>query len=691
MISYLKRQHCTLPYRILSAFIAFSFLGTAVLPPGSYAQVMPAPVLNLPVAGTMVQVSTGFTPARLIGITIHPDNPLKFDFIVNSGDAQLTADALKEESRKLIKYFLAALTTPEDELWVNLSPYEKDRMIPQGLGQTEMGRDMLAQDYLLKQLTASLMYPEKELGKKFWDKVYKKIREQYGSGPDAPLSSGGRGSDRALASVGVNTFNKVWVVPQEAVVYEKDASAFVVKSRLKVMLEQDYEASRYNQSDAGSRAQRQDSTEARDEAQKFDTRSSILDTRGVSSIENQGSSIETVIIKEVILPEIEKEVNEGENFATLRQMYNSLILAAWYKIKLKDGLLAKVYVDKNKTKGITIEDKEINRKIYDQYIESFKKGVYNYIKEDTDPATRDIVPRKYFSGGLGFGEGIIPMVANTLTVLGSSSPVHALAEFSRNIPHENNNRIEVRLDENPVTPDVFKTIEASVKSSSPVDLPGPFRGQVPRGLSIEFGDIHALIAASKLLQGQSPERALKQKIEEALDASKFTSEQKNRIYYVIRYLYALVEGMNNLAQTGMTSEKAAPYFLESINSALGRIQEVFPGLQVRAFLGPLEFSPINTEETPEKAEELIALVSSKEVLELFRSPEPLDVAIKFEASSPVEGSLENLSNIVDDSIVRLNGLKASKDQPTIDKITVLVGILKALSFDIADGLCSTKT
>ena len=39
-------------------------------------------------------------------------------------------------------------------------------------GQTEMGRDLLAQDYMLKQLTASLMYPEKELGQEFWNRVY---------------------------------------------------------------------------------------------------------------------------------------------------------------------------------------------------------------------------------------------------------------------------------------------------------------------------------------------------------------------------------------------------------------------------------------------------------------------------------------------------------------------------------------
>ena len=39
-------------------------------------------------------------------------------------------------------------------------------------------------------------------------------------------------------------------------------------------------------------------------------------------------------------------------------------------------------------------------KIYAQYVAAFEKGVYNYMKEDFDPATQQIIPRKYFSGGV---------------------------------------------------------------------------------------------------------------------------------------------------------------------------------------------------------------------------------------------------------------------------------------------------
>ena len=50
---------------------------------------------------------------------------------LDKGDSQLSNNALKKESSKLIKYFLASLTIPEKDLWGNLSPYEKVRIIPQ--------------------------------------------------------------------------------------------------------------------------------------------------------------------------------------------------------------------------------------------------------------------------------------------------------------------------------------------------------------------------------------------------------------------------------------------------------------------------------------------------------------------------------------------------------------------------------
>ncbi|MBF0491129.1 MAG: hypothetical protein HQL15_11070, partial [Candidatus Omnitrophica bacterium] len=194
--------------RMVSIFILLNFLLGQ-----TGANLVFAQNLTLPTPGVMIHLSSEFNPPILRGIKVHPEHPFRFEFVLDQGDrTSLEAkresnlakeDYLKTESTKLIKYFLASLTTPEKDLWVNLSPYEKDRIVPDAFGQTEMGRDLLAQDYILKQITASLIYPEDEVGKKFWKRIYEEAAKKYGT-----------------TNIPVNTFNKVWIVPQKAVVYE---------------------------------------------------------------------------------------------------------------------------------------------------------------------------------------------------------------------------------------------------------------------------------------------------------------------------------------------------------------------------------------------------------------------------------------------------------------------------------------
>ena len=81
---------------------AFSFLSMCSTPPAQ------AQVLNP--SENFIQLSPVFHPALLQGVTIHPDNPLALDFIVDSGDSGLSGDELKAETQTLIKYFLALLS-----------------------------------------------------------------------------------------------------------------------------------------------------------------------------------------------------------------------------------------------------------------------------------------------------------------------------------------------------------------------------------------------------------------------------------------------------------------------------------------------------------------------------------------------------------------------------------------------------
>mgnify|MGYP003394803298 FL=1 len=214
-----RKGNVTLFYRFTSALLILALSVTQIIPNAFAQSISP---LNLPVPGTMVTTSEAFVPVLLKGMTINPKDPFHFDFIVDSGNTSFANEDIKKESDRLVKYFLASMTVPKNDLWVNLAPGEKDRIIPEELGKTELGRDLLAQDYILKQLSSSLMYPDSELGAKFWEKVYQQAQEKYGV-TDIPL----------------NTFNKVWIMPDQATIYESGNTAYILKSHLKVMLEEE--------------------------------------------------------------------------------------------------------------------------------------------------------------------------------------------------------------------------------------------------------------------------------------------------------------------------------------------------------------------------------------------------------------------------------------------------------------------
>jgi glycosyltransferase involved in cell wall biosynthesis len=392
-------------------FVLFAFLANTFGPiPASQAQ-----DFRLPEPGVMVPLSPEFLPAVLKGIKVNPNNPFRFDFILDQGDAviarsEATKQSLKEESTKLIKYFLASLTIPEKDLWVNLSPYEKNRIIPNSFGLTEMGRDLLAQDYMLKQITASLIYPEGETGKRFWKRIYEEAQAKYHT-----------------SNIPVNTFNKVWIMPEKAVVYEnaQAGAAYVVEAKLKVMLEQDYL-----------------SLEKHEAIQKSDI-----------------NALGSTVVREIVIPELTKEVNEGKNFSQLRQVYNSLILATWYKKKIKDSILAQVYENKKKIAGIGYGQTSNVESIYQRYLQAFKKGVYNYIKEEPDLMTNQPTPRKYFSGGMDMAQlgqattGVLQVTNNKAKISKTQTTLFHLSVVLNYLLKKNKPMTDIKPKQREMTPD----------------------------------------------------------------------------------------------------------------------------------------------------------------------------------------------------------------------------------------------
>jgi len=338
-------------FKGISLFIGICFFVQAIFPSFSFSQ-----ELLLPKPDQFVNLSGSYSFPVLKGMKFAPREPLKMEFIIDSGDQK---EVTKEEASQLIRYFLCGLTIPEEDIWVNLSSYEEDRITTPKLAETDLGRDLLAQDYILKQLSSSLVYPESDTGKDYWQKVYREVRRIANT-----------------TKVPVDTFNKIWITPDEAEVYEDQAQGLclITKASLKVMLEEDFLAL--------SKQKTQLSKEPK---------SSLLH----QEIHRTASQV----MRQTILPQIAQDVNYGKNFANLRQIYHSLILAVWFKRRFKESLY-KHYINKEKIKGVDLEDKSIKEKIYNTYLEAFSKGLYNYIKTESEPVTKKRIKRRYFSGGI---------------------------------------------------------------------------------------------------------------------------------------------------------------------------------------------------------------------------------------------------------------------------------------------------
>jgi hypothetical protein len=211
---------------------------------------------------------------NLRGIRVNDTAPLQMGFVFDRGEKPLDISdpAFSREASRLIRYFLAGLTVPDGQVWVNLSPYEKDRIIPEGLGATGLGRDMLAQDYCLKRLMSTLLSPGNDAGRAFWTEVYQKLTQVYGR-TDLPIDA----------------FSKVWIKPARSVVREDVHTAAIVESRLMVMLDEDYTAWRNTGGGASS------------EAVSGEVHPAI-------------NALSRDIMRTVIVPVLEKEINEGRQF-----------------------------------------------------------------------------------------------------------------------------------------------------------------------------------------------------------------------------------------------------------------------------------------------------------------------------------------------------------------------------------------
>ena len=263
---------------------------------------------------------------------------------------------LEDTTKILLNYFFVGVTLPNDTFWVNLRPDAEDNIIDAQLAQTDVGKILLESDLQLKKDTAKFTSPDTPEGREYWDKLYQKAGELFGS-----------------SNITIPTLTRPWIVPDEIIIRETTDSAYIYKATLKVMLEQDYlkDSAVYNFKD-----------ERLKELNEYSSQ----------------------LIREIIIPKLTKEVNYSKRYASLRQVYYSLIMAQWFKTRFQ-GEQGKYYGLINSRNLQNLNSKEPWSKTFyfKDYQKSFKDGEYNIKEPIYTPYGQTI--RTYFSGGIS---GIAP-------------------------------------------------------------------------------------------------------------------------------------------------------------------------------------------------------------------------------------------------------------------------------------------
>jgi len=275
-----------------------------------------------------------------------------FRLFIDKGDLKNPGiRELEDTSKELLKYFFIGISLPNDGFWVNLRPDAEDNIIDDYLAQTDMGKIMLEADLQLKKDTALATSPETPEGREYWHKLYQKAGELFGSD-----------------NITIPTLTRPWIVPDEIIVREATASAYIYKATLKVCLEQDY--------------------------LKNDTVYNFKDERL-----KQLNEYSSQLIRELIIPKLSKEINTSKKYASLRQVYYSLILSQWFKARFygKGGTYSRIINSKDLTNLIS-KDYWSKTTYFRAYQKSFKDGEYNLKEPIYTPYGQTI--RSYFSGGM---------------------------------------------------------------------------------------------------------------------------------------------------------------------------------------------------------------------------------------------------------------------------------------------------
>ncbi|MCP3956475.1 MAG: toll/interleukin-1 receptor domain-containing protein [bacterium] len=309
---------------------------------------------SLPVGDSV----TGGFPPLIGGMVISASNPLQpgFKLLADGSRPSPTEEEQVELAMRLRNYLNASLVVQPDLLKVDLSPYDDYCGIPRALRHTELGRDLLAQDVVLKDYTARLLHPSLDAGRAFWSEL----------------------EEVQTTSERTNAWFRVWITPDDLTVretgHEDHAEITVEKLGFKVQCEPDYRAYEY----------------LKESGRPSDLVEPEINHRAVE------------IFKERILPLVHREVCLGDRFGILRQILTVIVMSTWVRqSSLAEPFRKAGFLDSNDTERFNLNVvQEEPTDIKEYYLRSLDAGVWQAVRASYDAERKQIVRRLYMAGGI---------------------------------------------------------------------------------------------------------------------------------------------------------------------------------------------------------------------------------------------------------------------------------------------------
>lgn len=256
--------------------------------------------------------------------------------------------------------FFVGLSLSNERFWVNLNPAEPNRICDEQLARTEAGRIMLVADLELKTSLGEITDPRtSEIGKEYWRRIHEEAEN--------------RNHDGAFE---IQMETRYWIVPGQVLAYSVGSLLYVVKAELDVLSHEEYMSLRGLR--AGGR----------------------LGDRGVQELNAD-------LRQRLLIPELRRRINESPEYAELRNLFRTLVMAQWLKSRIAPSCSQSAfarYSDAGSVDGIKAQGHWSPRAIWRQYVDLFRNGVYNFREKTVERSDRYVkeTVRSYFSGGVDF-------------------------------------------------------------------------------------------------------------------------------------------------------------------------------------------------------------------------------------------------------------------------------------------------